>query len=91
VVMDTERIIVRYPDLRSLMRELKGLGAHNATAGRPRSLSGKRGFERMRARYESLRAGGTVPASLEIVYAHAWKPAPQRVEIAAATLSPRPP
>ena len=35
-VLDVERYTLAYDDARSLMRDLKAIGAHNATAGRPR-------------------------------------------------------
>jgi malonyl-CoA O-methyltransferase len=35
-VMDSERITVTYREVRTLMQDLKHLGAHNVTAGRPR-------------------------------------------------------
>jgi len=34
----------------------------------------------MRAAYENLRRDGRLPASFEIVYGHAWKPAPRLTE-----------
>ena len=40
-VMDMEMITLTYPDATALMRELKDLGAHNATVGRPRALMGR--------------------------------------------------
>ena len=38
-VLDVDRIEVDYPDTLALMRDLKAIGAHNVTAGRPRSLA----------------------------------------------------
>ncbi len=40
-VMDVERYTLTYAGVRDLMRDLKAIGAHNATAGRPRGLTGK--------------------------------------------------
>jgi malonyl-CoA O-methyltransferase len=40
-VLDVDRIEVDYPDARTLMRDLKSIGAHNVTAGRPRALTGR--------------------------------------------------
>jgi malonyl-CoA O-methyltransferase len=72
-VMDVERLTLTYPDLWQLMRELKLIGAHNVTAGRPRGLTGKAHIYRLTEAYESFREKGVLPASYEIVNGHAWK------------------
>jgi malonyl-CoA O-methyltransferase len=56
------------------MRDLKALGAHNASTARPRGLSGRGLFSRVAAEYERLRDAGRLPASFEVVYGVAWKP-----------------
>ncbi|HFD79224.1 MAG TPA: malonyl-[acyl-carrier protein] O-methyltransferase BioC [Gammaproteobacteria bacterium] len=71
-VMDVERLTVTYPDLGKLMRELKQIGAHNVTAGRPRGLTGKGRLRRLESAYERYRRDGVLPASYEVVYGHAW-------------------
>ena len=71
-VMDVERITVTYPDVWRLMRELKHIGAHNVTAGRPRGLTGKRHMQGLVQAYERFRRDGVLPASYEIVNGHAW-------------------
>lgn len=75
-VMDVERITMAYPDVFTLMRDLKGLGAHNAATGRIRGLTGKGQFGRFRTAYESLAENGRIPATYEVVFGHAWAPAP---------------
>jgi malonyl-CoA O-methyltransferase len=71
-VMDVERLTLTYPDVWRLMRELKQMGAHNVTAGRPRGLTGKARIQRLVAAYEDYRNDGVLPASYEIVNGHAW-------------------
>ena len=71
-VMDVERLTVTYPDVWKLMRELKQIGAHNVTAGRPRGLTGKTRMQRLVGAYEQYRSNGVLPASYEIVNGHAW-------------------
>jgi len=71
-VMDVERLTVTYPDVWRLMRELKQIGAHNVTAGRPRGLTGKTRMQRLVGAYEQYRSHGVLPASYEIVNGHAW-------------------
>lgn len=71
-VMDMELITMTYADVKTLLRELKDIGAHNVTAGRNHGLMGKARWRSMVAAYERLRQDGRLPASFEIVYGHAW-------------------
>jgi malonyl-CoA O-methyltransferase len=71
-VLDVERVVLTYPDTTALMRDLKAIGAHNATRGRPRGLTGRARMEKMRVAYERFRRDGRLPASFEVVYATAW-------------------
>ncbi len=71
-VMDVERLTVTYPDVWKLMRELKQVGAHNVTGGRPRGLTGKRHMQQLVEAYEKYRCDGVLPASYEVVNGHAW-------------------
>lgn len=73
-VMDMEYITLTYEDVRSIMHDLKAIGAHNVTHGRPRGLMGKNAWQRVIAYYETLRQQGKLPATYEIIYGHAWKP-----------------
>jgi malonyl-CoA O-methyltransferase len=73
-VMDSERITVTYRELRTLMQDLKHIGAHNVTSGRPRGLTGKRHLQQLVEAYEPFREDGVLPASYEVVYGHAWSP-----------------
>ncbi len=73
-VMDMESFTLTYPDLRALMCDLKAIGAHNATAGRSRGLTGKGQLQALRAGYERFRRDGLLPATYEVVYGHAWAP-----------------
>ena len=73
-VMDSERITVTYRELQRLLDDLKQIGAHNVTAGRPRGLTGRRHWQRFSAAYERFRSDGLLPASYEVVYGHAWSP-----------------
>lgn len=72
-VMDMEYLTLTYDDVRSILRELKAIGARNVTHGRRRSLTGKGVWKQVIAYYETLRQDGKLPATYEIVYGHAWK------------------
>jgi len=71
-VLDVDRIEVGYPDVLALMRDLKAIGAHNVTAGRSRSLSGRQRLARMQQAYESFRRDGSLPATYEVIYGASW-------------------
>ena len=84
VHIEMQHEVLHYADVRSLMLELKAIGAHNATAGRARGLTGKRGWQAMLANYELRRAvdgvgegagaGAGLPATYELFYVSARKP-----------------
>lgn len=74
-VMDMEYITMTYDGVIGLMRDLKAIGAHNVTQGRRRGLTGKIGWQKAMSHYETLRVKGKLPATFEVVYGHAWKPA----------------
>ena len=71
-VLDVDRVELYYPDVLALMRELKSLGAHNAAAGRPRTLLARAHLERVRAGYEPFRRAAGLPATFEVIYGAAW-------------------
>lgn len=73
-VMDQETVTLTYSDLKPLLRELKGIGAHNVLPGRPAGLMGRRRWQQLVAAYEQFRVEGRLPATYEVVYGHAWKP-----------------
>src|SRR3546814_1027086 len=58
------------------MRELRAIGATNALAGRRHTLTGKSRFAAAVAAYEHERRDGRLPATWEVIYAHAWAPQP---------------
>lgn len=77
-VLDVERFTLTYPDVQGLVRDLKTLGAHNVTAGRPRGLTGRGRWQTLRDTYETFRtAQGLLPATYEVVYGHAWAAEPR--------------
>jgi malonyl-CoA O-methyltransferase len=73
-VLDVEQFTLRYLDVRKVAADLKATGAHNATSGRSQGLTSPRKFAAMQAAYESFRQDGRLPASYEVVFAHAWVP-----------------
>ena len=82
-VMDMEYITLTYQDVRTVMQDLKAIGAHNVMHGRPAGLMGKQRWQRVIDNYETLRKDGQLPATYEIVYGHAWKPEPKPTRVLA--------
>jgi malonyl-CoA O-methyltransferase len=71
-VMDMEILQIAYGDADGLLADLRGSGQTSARLDRPRGLAGRRFDATLRA------ALGAAPrATFEIVYGHAWKPAPR--------------
>ncbi len=79
-VMDMEYLTLTYATPDAMMRELKSIGATNATRGRPRGLTGRRHFARVMAELEPRASDGRFPATFEVVYGHAWKAEPKRTD-----------
>lgn len=71
-VLDVDRMVARYPSARALMHDLKAIGAHNVTAGRPRALTGRARLKRVEEAYEALRHDGQLPATYEVIYGASW-------------------
>jgi malonyl-CoA O-methyltransferase len=74
-VMDAERLTLQYQDVMSLMRELKGMGAHNVACQRFRGLTGKARLKGMLEAYEKFCRNDRYPASYEVLYGIAFAPA----------------
>ncbi|CAK0758411.1 Malonyl-(acyl-carrier protein) O-methyltransferase [Gammaproteobacteria bacterium] len=73
-VTDVERLILTYPQVTDLMRDLKNIGAHNAVLGRRTGLTGKGRLTAMQQAYEPFRQADRLPATYEVVYGLAWAP-----------------
>lgn len=73
-VLDREEETTHYPDLASLMRELRAIGATNALASRRHTLTGRARFATAAAAYETHRDARGLPATWETITAMAWAP-----------------
>jgi malonyl-CoA O-methyltransferase len=71
-VLDAERRVHHYPDVRALLQELKTIGARNAAAARTRGLTGPGRLARMIASYERRRDARGIPATWEIIHGAAF-------------------
>jgi malonyl-CoA O-methyltransferase len=90
-VLDVDRYSLKYLDVRALTADLKALGARNFTAARPRGLTSRGKFLEVERAYEAWREDGRLPATVEVVFAHAWagaeRPAARRAGGAAISLA----
>jgi malonyl-CoA O-methyltransferase len=78
-VLDVERLTLEYAEVERVAADLRATGAHNASSERSKGLTSPRKFAAMRREYESFRHEGRLPATYEVVFAHAWVPqAPAR-------------
>lgn len=75
-VVDTDSFTLTYPDLATLMRELRAIGGTNALEQRRRSLTGRSRFRAAAEAYEAHRRDGVLPSRWEVIYAQAWGPKP---------------
>lgn len=71
-VMEMERITLTYEDLRGLLGDIKGIGAHTVLEDRRGGLMGKAAWSTLVRNYEGFRRDGRLPATYEVVYGHAW-------------------
>jgi malonyl-CoA O-methyltransferase len=70
-VMDTERITLQYPDLKSMMLELEATGASLLISGWEKWESA---YEQLADGFEALLVDGKYPITFEIVYGMAFGP-----------------
>lgn len=79
-VMEMEYLTLTYADLKSLLRELRAIGADTVLEGRRTGLMGRRQWQRLVDNYEHLRRDGRLPATFEVIYGHAWAGRKDRLE-----------
>lgn len=77
-VMDTETITLTYPTVDAMLADLRRSGQACALAGRSRGLLGRARWAAARKALEGGIRDGRLPATIEVVYGHAWKPVPRR-------------
>jgi malonyl-CoA O-methyltransferase len=76
-VMDMEQITVTYDSAESLLADVRAFGG-NPLATRSRGLVGRAAWQRMLAALEAQRrADGKLGLTFEVIYGHAFRPAPR--------------
>jgi malonyl-CoA O-methyltransferase len=73
-VLETDRLVMTYPTMKAVMQDLRGIGAVNQSTKRRRGLSTRKLFQLAEEAYETYRHNDTLPATYEVVYAHAFSP-----------------
>lgn len=79
-VMEAETITVNYETTDKLMADLRAIGANATAEGGRAGLTAPSVLKKLRHAYESYRVDNLLPASFEVVYGHAWKPAASQQE-----------
>jgi len=87
-VMDMEMLTVTYNDVKTVMKDLKQIGAHNVMQGRSHHITGKSKLLKMMQSYEQFRVDELLPVSHEIVYGHAWVPEMKKNESVVVPFQP---
>ena len=77
-VMDTETITLTYPGIDAMVADLRATGQTCALARRSPGLFAPAHWERVRVALRQCMQDGRLPATIEVVYGHAWKPVPRR-------------
>ena len=83
-VMEAETITVSYESVDKLMADLRDIGANATAEGGRTGLTAPSVLSTLRQAYEAYQLENRLPASYEVVYGHAWKPAasqPQKHEL----------
>jgi malonyl-CoA O-methyltransferase len=76
-VMDMERLTVTYDTVEALLADVRALGG-NPLSTRRRALLGRAAWERARAAFETQRRpDGKLGLTFEVIYGHAFRPAPR--------------
>lgn len=72
-VVDREQLTIHYSSVYQLAKDLKQLGAQNASCDRSKGLMGKMQWRQMLMNYENWREeNGILSATVEVIYGHAF-------------------
>jgi malonyl-CoA O-methyltransferase len=66
-----EKHSVYYPDLKSLLRSVKDIGAHNVGEGARSGMMGRAAWKQVEARYETHRQAEGLPATYDVILCYA--------------------
>lgn len=84
-IMDMEHLTINYKSVDALVQDLKKTGANNAWQGRSIHVMTPAQWQKMVAHYPKDEASDKIPATVEIIYGHAWVSEQQRQRVDEAT------
>ena len=64
---------MHYPDLKTLLRAVKAIGAHNVGEGGRNGMMGRDAWKKLEAAYEQFREPAGLPASYDVIFVYASK------------------
>jgi malonyl-CoA O-methyltransferase len=73
VRLQRQTINMHYPDLKTLLRAVKGIGANSVGEGARSGLLGRSAWQRVQAAYEQYRTSAGLPARYDVILAYARK------------------
>lgn len=73
VELQREQHTVHYPDLKTLLRAVKAVGAHNVGPGGRSGMMGREAWRQLEQAYEQHRVPAGLPASYDVILAFARK------------------
>ncbi|MGL4488202.1 MAG: SAM-dependent methyltransferase, partial [Rhizobiaceae bacterium] len=75
-VVDSEKVVVRYADMFTLVRDLRSMGASNGLIARSRKTAGRHLFFRAAEIYHTKFSApdGKIPATFEFIWLSGWAP-----------------
>lgn len=74
-VMDAEILTLEYPDVMSLLRELKNTGSRNVASQRAKGLTSQAKLQAVQHAYQQYKRDNSFPASVEVSYGLTFAPA----------------
>jgi len=74
-VMDAEILTLEYPDVMSLLRELKSTGSRNVASQRSKGLTSRAKLQAVQQAYQQYKRDECIPASVEVSYGLTFAPA----------------
>lgn len=73
ILWQRRTVCLHYPDLKSLLRAVKDIGAHSVGDGARAGLFGRLAWQRVQAAYERHRTAAGLPARYDVILAYARK------------------
>ena len=73
ITLTREKHTAHYPDLKTLLRAVKAIGAHNVGEGGRSGMMGRDAWKKLETAYERYREPAGLPASYDVIFVYANK------------------